>query len=338
MEKERFKVLDGWRGLSILLVLAAHLLPLGPKAWDLNVATGLLGMVFFFILSGFLVTHFLLSRYGVAEFLIRRFFRILPLVWLYLTLVFLVTPVSIQVALSNYLFYGNYPPGKFISTTPHMWSLCVEVHFYIGVALLVGALGKRGLSLIPLLLLFFSLLRVIDGAHYSIVTHLRIDEILAGATLALIYNGKFGRGLRNVLARLSLPVVLILLLVSCHPDSGFMGYLRPYFAAMVVGATLFRPTRTPGIRLLQHKVLFYIATISFALYVIHPFLMQTWLGSGETLERYAKRPLLLAVLFVLAHLSTFYYEQKWIAMGKALSNRLLKIRTKDVYGTKEETK
>jgi peptidoglycan/LPS O-acetylase OafA/YrhL len=337
MERERFKVLDGWRGLSILLVLAAHLLPLGPKAWELNVATGLLGMVFFFILSGFLVTHFLLSRYGVADFLIRRFFRILPLVWLYMTLMFLITPVSTDISLSNFLFYGNYPPGDFISTTPHMWSLCVEVHFYIGVALLVGLLGKRGLMLLPWLMVFFTLLRVFNGAHYSIITHLRIDEILAGATLALIYNGKFGGSLGEVLAKVKLPVVLILLLISCHPDTGFMGYLRPYFAAIVIGATLFSHQQHLGIRLLQHKVLFYIATISFALYVIHPFLMQTWLGSGETLERYAKRPLLLAVLFVLAHLSTFYYEQKWIAIGKSLSNKL-QAKRKDVYETKEETK
>jgi peptidoglycan/LPS O-acetylase OafA/YrhL len=337
MERERFKVLDGWRGLSILLVLAAHLLPLGPKAWDLNVATGLLGMVFFFILSGFLVTHFLLSHYGVMDFLIRRFFRILPLVWLYMTLMFLITPVTMDTSLSHYLFYGNYPPGAFISTTPHMWSLCVEVHFYIGVALLVGLLGKRGLLFIPVLMLFFTLLRVIDGAHYSILTHLRIDEILAGATLALIYNNKFAGSLRETLARVKLPVVLILLLISCHPDSSFMGYLRPYFAAIVIGATLFSHKQNLGVRVLQHKVLFYIATISFALYVIHPFLMQTWLGSGETLERYAKRPLLLAVLFVLAHLSTFYYEQKWIAIGKSLSNRL-QVKRKDAYETKEETK
>jgi peptidoglycan/LPS O-acetylase OafA/YrhL len=331
MEKERFNVLDGWRGISILLVLAAHLLPLGPKALELNVATGLLGMVFFFILSGFLVTHFLLSRYGVLDFLIRRFFRILPLVWLYMTLMFLITPVTIDVWMSHFLFYGNYPPGTFISTTPHLWSLCVEVHFYVGVALLVALLGKRGLLLIPLLLLFFTLLRIDQSAHYSIITHLRIDEILAGSVLALIYNNKLGVLLRQALAKVNLPVVLVLLLISCHPDSGFMCYLRPYFAAIAIGATLFSQKQTFAVRVLQHKVLFYIATISFALYVIHPFLMQTWLGTGETLEKYAKRPLLLAVLFVLAHLSTFYYEQKWIVTGKTLSNKL---KAKDVYETK----
>jgi hypothetical protein len=50
--------------------------------------------------------------------------------------------------------------------------------------------------------------------------------------------------------------------------------------------------------------------------------MTTWLGSGEDLEKYIKRPLLFMVLFALAHLSTFYYEKQWIALGKKLSAKL----------------
>ena len=39
----RFRaVLDGWRGLSILAVLACHLIPLGPSSWNINDAAGLL--------------------------------------------------------------------------------------------------------------------------------------------------------------------------------------------------------------------------------------------------------------------------------------------------------
>lgn len=321
MESNRFNVLDGWRGISILLVLATHLLPLGPHAWQLNVTAGILGMVFFFILSGFLVTHFLLTRYGLVDFLIRRFFRILPLVWLYMTLMFLMTPVTREIWFAHFLFYANYPPEKFIATTPHLWSLCVEIHFYLGVALLVALFNKRGLLLIPILLIGFSLLRVSQGVHYSIMTHLRIDEILAGAMLALVYNGKLPDILRVLMSRASLLATFILLLISCHPDAGFMCYLRPYFAAILVGATLFNHnTAIDG--LLRNKVLLYIATVSFALYVIHPFLMNTWLGSGDDLEKYAKRPLLLAVLFIAAHISTFYYEQRWIALGKRISSKL----------------
>jgi peptidoglycan/LPS O-acetylase OafA/YrhL len=81
----RLKALDGWRGISILCVLAAHLLPLGPKSWQLNSAIGPLGMALFFTLSGFLITRFLLMHDNVLDFLTRRFFRIVPLAWLSMT-------------------------------------------------------------------------------------------------------------------------------------------------------------------------------------------------------------------------------------------------------------
>jgi peptidoglycan/LPS O-acetylase OafA/YrhL len=80
--KRRFEVLDGWRGISILLVLATHLLPLGPKSWQLNFTFGPMGMALFFTLSGFLITNFLLQRPSVTDFLIRRIARIVPLAWL----------------------------------------------------------------------------------------------------------------------------------------------------------------------------------------------------------------------------------------------------------------
>ena len=71
--------------------------------------------------------------------------------------------------------------------------------------------------------------------------------------------------------------------------------------------------------LLASRFLFYIVSIFFALYVIYGGLRQTWLGEGDTLERYVKRPLFFLTVFVLAHVSTFYYEKYWIKLGKKLS-------------------
>jgi peptidoglycan/LPS O-acetylase OafA/YrhL len=47
----RLAILDGWRAVSILLVLAAHMLPLGPKRLIINVMVGSIGMSLFFTLS-----------------------------------------------------------------------------------------------------------------------------------------------------------------------------------------------------------------------------------------------------------------------------------------------
>ena len=61
-DEARLDALDGWRGVSILLILACHLLPLGPKSLQLNDMAGPMGMAIFFTLSGFLITRFLLHR------------------------------------------------------------------------------------------------------------------------------------------------------------------------------------------------------------------------------------------------------------------------------------
>lgn len=322
MTGNRFEVLDGWRGISILIVLACHLLPLGPKPLLLNFSAGLLGMSIFFTLSGFLVTHFLLYRQSLVDFLIRRLFRILPLAWLYMFIVFMIYPETRDVWLAHFLFYANYPPKPLVPhITEHLWSLCVEMHFYIGVALLVALLRRRGLLLLPLICIAITLLRVSAGMENSVITHFRVDEILAGATLALIYDGRLGGRMQRAVSKSNFWIVLVLLLISCHPHSGFMNYFRPYFAALLVGITLFNPKTRVGV-FLENRYLFYIASISYALYVIHPLLAATWLGSGEGVVKYLKRPLLLMAVFATAHVSTFYYEQKWMAWGKMLTKKV----------------
>lgn len=311
--RERFPQLDGWRGISILLVLAAHLLPLGPKRFQLNATAGVAGMAIFFTLSGFLITSFLLKSPSVANFISRRFFRIVPLAMLYILVALAVAKAPFDAYVPHMLFYGNLPPFPLIATTAHLWSVCVEMQFYLGIAVAFAALGTKGLFLCPLLAVAVTALRVVDGMPVSIVTWYRVDEILAGSSLALIFFGRFGAGARSLLQRTPLVVVMLLFLVSCHPLGDPVSYLRPYFAAAMVGTTLFAAHRHLG-----SKHLAYIAEISFALYVIHPILVVSWLGSGDTLERYAKRPLLFLALLALAHLSTFYYERRWIEIGRKL--------------------
>ena len=313
-------VLDGWRGLSILLVLAAHLLPLGRKAWQLNYGVGILGMVLFFILSGFLITSILLTERSIPNFLIRRFCRIIPLAWLYFAVALTISGASMHAWATHYLFYANFPPQELVPLTAHIWSLCAEMQFYVGVAMLVAALGVRGLLLLPILGLLFTALRVWHGVYASSIVYYRIDEILAGCTLALIYHGRLGDGLRLRLQSVPQWPVFFLLILSCMSQGAWFNYFRPYLAAMLIGATIFNPD-TALVKRLHSGFFIFLASISYSLYVIHPLLAESWLGDGDSFEKYAKRPLLLAVLFALAAISTHYYEHRFIAYGKALAGR-----------------
>lgn len=326
-EQGRYRVLDGWRGISILAVLACHLLPLGPKRWELNGSAGLFGMAVFFCLSGFLITSFLLKRSDVKDFLIRRLCRILPLSWLALPIGLLMAHAPLSAWLPNFLFFANYPPFWLTSVTGHFWSLCVEVQFYVAIALLFGFFGKRGLLLgLPAGALIVTLARVHTGTYDSIVTYLRVDEILAGGLLALISSGEFGEVIRTFVGKLNPLVMIALFSASCMPVAGPLDYLRPYFSAAMVGSTLIRPHSSSAVesglrRLLLSGPLAYIAEISYALYIVHPMLEHTWLGAGSLLIKYAKRPLLFAACFGVAHASTYWYEKRWISWGKRLSAR-----------------
>ena len=319
--ESHFAVLDGWRGVSILLVLATHLLPLGPKAWYVNHASGVLGMVLFFVLSGFLITTVLLKNVTVTEFLLRRVFRIVPLAWLYLIIALGIAGASADSWMAHFLFYANLPPKHLIALTDHIWSICVEMQFYAGIALLVAMLGLRGLALVPVLCALFTGLKILNGVPLSTVTYFRIDEILAGSAAALVYHGRMGGWLRARVATMPHWPLLLLLAISCTKQVEWANYFRPYLAALVIGATLLNP-RTALSSALTIRPLAYVAGISYALYILHPMLAASWLGSGDLLEKYAKRPLLFVLLFVLAHLSTHYYERRWIAFGKKLGESL----------------
>jgi len=317
----RLSMLDGWRGISILCVLFGHMLPLGPKALQLNatVATG--GMAIFFCLSGFLIVSMLLRNDNIASFLVRRIFRIIPPAWLFFVVVLPWYHPRTNAWLANLLFYANIPPTYLDYGNNHFWSLCVEVQFYVAIAAVVLLLGRRGLILVPVVCLSVTILRISYGVPISIFTWLRVDEILAGGSIALIiHHARLGISQTPILA--VVPCVLFaLLMASCHPDAALLAYARPYFAAASVGVTIIR--RPDALqRLLCNPVLAYVAEISYALYVIHPVTYAGWLGQGDTLVRYTKRVVSLVLTFTLAHISTRYFESRFIRFGHRLAERI----------------
>lgn len=314
--------LDGLRALSILLVLAAHLLPLGPSRWELNTSVGVVGMALFFILSGFLVTTQLLQGMAVQHFLVRRVARILPLAWLYIAIALALEHAPWALWWQQLAFVANLPLEQpFTDTTAHLWSLCVEMQFYLLCSVTVATLGRRGLLVLPVLAVAVTSWRIHQGVYADSYTWVRADEILAGATLALLWHGAARQRVRQWLRATPVVPAALLFLASCVYGLPGLPYLRPYLALLFVGACLAQPDSRWS-HWLAGPRLAYVATISYALYVWHPLLSHgSWLGSGDTLERYLKRPLLLAALLALAHVSTFHYERHWIEWARRMTRR-----------------
>jgi peptidoglycan/LPS O-acetylase OafA/YrhL len=309
----RLRVLDGLRAISILAVLAAHMLPLGPKSWRLNTTAALAGMSLFFVLSGFLIVRGLIKNPEVKPFLIRRLARIVPVAWLYLAIVFLLVTFDPRKFVGGLFFIENYEHSLLNGWNEHFWSLCVEVHFYAAMAITVAVLGRRGLWLVVPAAACVTLTRVLTGTGYAMETHLRVDEILSGACVALLLQRGHLKPLRMSWA---IWAAIAFWLVCASPFSGPLQYLRPYAAAAVLVSALgLRPTMLKS--LLTCSPARYVAEISYALYVFHPATYQGWMDEGSPWQKYlVKRPLSFAATFLLAHLSTRYWESWWIRLGK----------------------
>lgn len=320
--KPHIGMLDGWRAFSIIAVVAGHWLPIGPHRFGLNDMMGASGMAMFFALSGFLITQLLLRDQRPAPFLIRRLCRIVPLGWAAVLVLALWRRPDGTTILANLFYVANLPPTWLMHGGQHLWSLCVEVQFYVGVALLVALAGRRGLYALPLLAIGVTAARVAAGQPISIVTWHRVDEILSGATLALIVARYPVARFKAVVPAGATMALLALLFASAHPASGPLAYLRPYFSAAAIGASLYAAPRLMQAVWLSAPAR-YIAGISYAIYVIHGVLTATWLGgeNASTLERYARRPLLIAATWLLAHVSTRTWERWWIEWGRRRADR-----------------
>jgi peptidoglycan/LPS O-acetylase OafA/YrhL len=161
-------------------------------------AYGHAGVVVFFVLSGFLVGGLLIKEWAVkghidsSRFLVRRGFKIWPQYYVFLFLMPLSGHRSADTLWGNFLNIQNYVGG-----VPHTWSLAVEEHAYLFLVLCVALAARwkarmRGLFVfLAVVAAGVSAMRLITayrGGQISNMTHLRVDGILYGVLLAILYH------------------------------------------------------------------------------------------------------------------------------------------------------
>lgn len=207
-------VLDGVRGVAVLLVVIHHIYLRAPISHPVDGVFAWLGHAswtgvdLFFVLSGFLITGILLdareSPTYFRAFYWRRLVRIFPLYYAFLAVVFLAVPLAIGqpafgVPAADQWWFWLYLSNFYMTDAwvapglDHLWTLAIEEQFYMVWPAVVYGLGRDRLRTLCLVLLpAVFLLRVVlsltgtDGQEIYVSTWTRFDTLAAGALLACL--------------------------------------------------------------------------------------------------------------------------------------------------------
>ena len=236
-------VLDGLRAVAVSLVILYH------SGW---VIPGGLGVLIFFVLSGFLITWLMLKeadRFGAVsleQFYIRRSLRIFPAFYIFATLglgalLLFHKHIVWPQAFAALTYWSNYyqaihgDPNTLFS---HTWSLAIEEQFYLlWPSIFLLFLRKRG-ALVKFLVATIALVWI-HRLFLLVVVHLnrgyiyeafdtRADSLAAGCLLAvLLWDGKLKRLFNLVCSSQWLTVsVITLLAVSSALEIHYGRYYR----------------------------------------------------------------------------------------------------------------
>ena len=348
--------LDGVRGVAVILVIAVH-----AKGEYFLPLSGHLGVMYFFVLSGFLITTLALreerklGRLSLAAFYVRRTFRIFPLYYLCLALYAALVFVKPDLAewrgiMREYwpgyvLYYQEFVREWTGGRMPFIqsWTLGIEEKFYliwplVGFVVLRGCgtilraiavgLGIVGFIAVPLALkdTSWSVLGVCLEPYAS---------LLIGCLLAILLENPRSYAVAARLCPPWLPVTLSAAIVALQftalPakengyefafERGFAVVIAVWFAALLIRDGAIQ-------RCLRSRPMAFLGRMSYGMYLIHLIALFPvhWVA--------AKIPNATAVAWFVwiggivasvigAYILSLTVEQPMIRLGKRLSARIL---------------
>jgi len=357
-DERRITVLDGWRGVSILLVVCGHLINYryapayfasGGPAQSLVLTVSVFGVCIFFVISGLIITTLAIREreqrgsFSARSFYLRRFFRIVPPFYLYLAIVLLLASSGVighrkSETLGAAAFLCNLPQVECGWFVAHSWSLAYEEQFYVLFPCWFILCGKR---VRPLLMALLSALLAVPVMRYVLgptpmwhaIHQLTwyFSFMAAGSLVAASadWMQKLNRSVYAPYLSWGAAFVLLVLILfdgaaAAHPGAHRLEQVH------VILSPVFEPLCTAWLvgtslqranwmtRLLHARPLLFLGTISYSLYLWQQ------LFTAAPSRYLLSSPLPLApMMLVCATLSYYFVERPAQRLGKQAVRVLL---------------
>ncbi|MEJ5265080.1 MAG: acyltransferase [Bacteroidales bacterium] len=310
--RPHFHTFDALRFFSFLVVFLHHS-PVPKTSWFSYFAqSGGIGVVFFFVLSGFLITYILLDEkvntqtISLKKFYIRRILRIWPLFYAMLLFAYC-TPFLLNIFhlssssegyqpnwLMSVLFLENYKmmlSGSLPNVSPLgvMWSLCIEEHFYLVWGILVAWLSaKRIPALIVISIVVANVCRVIyvQKELSTIDLFTNIDYFAFGSIPAylLVMRKEFIRWLENIHFSIKYIVATVsagLIFILPHVRIQRIELIAPFFLGVFFALTiLFTLPRSNCLKISDDSLISRLGIYTYGLYLFHTIVINFFHHTG----------------------------------------------------------
>ena len=308
--------LDAIRAAAALAVVARHtdhtVEKIGPK-WGTAID---LAVPVFFVISGYLITRLLIDEHlgtgtvNLRQFYIRRALRIFPVYFLFVAMVDVQsligdTKMTAEALWGLHFYATNFMPrADNQNLIGHVWSLCVEEHFYfLWPPVFVVAFRRSraaattvaSVALAATVLLRTGLFITDDGKVFSDQTYVDFyvtrwtfvaaDAILLGVVAALVtHRSAFGERVERYLGSIGAWVVGVVMFtnwawMSDVVDAPRLARDGGYYLS-IAGTTVLLIWMTLNqerlvVRLMEMNPLRTLGLMSYGIYVYHGFFIGT---------------------------------------------------------------
>jgi peptidoglycan/LPS O-acetylase OafA/YrhL len=333
----RIDVLDGWRAVSIAFVILSHLQHYSSIRSDHSAfaaigAYGELAVQIFFVLSGFVICRGLLAelarngRVSLLAFYVRRTFRILPVLLLYLAAIAscvtlgLVDPhASFAARALTFTCNLGTDCGGYLGG--HFWSLSIEEQFYLVFPALFAAMGvfRRRAVLSLAILLPAIVLGLYAAGRDALANFLSGFIAINVGVLCALHEDRLVSLAKRLPPALLWVAIGAALVITRLPDQPVWTILDRLCLAPLIASALILSfaTRNPLAPLLASRPMRFIGRISYGLYIWQQLATYPFDGAG---------PLFYAATIsgcaLICALSFAFVEQPLIRAGTALSDEI----------------
>lgn len=357
----RFYSLDAFRGVAALVIVLLHARHSFPTAWIPADEHIYLLVDFFFVLSGFVISHAYLQRLGtredVAVFITRRVGRVWPL---HAVLMVVLLAIELLKAIGNGLgvislrpFEGfsdidNFVEGLLLfnsfglthelSWNVPSWSISAEMMAYLVFALMVYLALPLRITALALVALAIGVM-VAAGAPgltgtYEMGLPRGIAGFFAGCLTYSVHSNARLRGPAMLWAVLELLVLAGVILFLSLAKESVLSYLAPLVFSLAV--YVFAADSGVISKVLRLDVFAFLGRISYSIYMTHFVILGIIVSAVRVLERMAPKVTafdypfendLVVVLFVVIVLGVSSLTYKFIEVpGIALFRRFEPVR------------